>query len=498
MCMLTFFPEGVQPNAERLLNGSIYNNDGHGFAIVVPSVGEIIVRKSMDADYLVAEFVRLRGILPDGPAMFHSRWGTGGDKTEFNCHPFYVHDRWANPGQKFTKGDEGDWLHDAVTDQTVVGHNGVLQVTQPKDDRRCDTRMAAEEILGEWYDLSVAEERNDIAEWIGTGNKLVFLTVDARFDKNAYIINEKRGVWDEGVWYSNYDYVGYNKWESGASFRNYSYGYENLPVSSGFNPWANDRCPLCSKLGTGIDSDGFCTTCDSCVECIEQRVDCTCYVATTGDKERARQDYIDWWTDAETSEVGVREDVLAGEAEAAAAAAERDAEIEAKLETISDVLSDLGITREEVRIWMRKTGTEIDEVTGAVQAYQDGDGSAEAIGPEGPSEAFDRKVTEDADDYSAEIEEAWDRYQQKTAKRVRREARGTIKGSIVDLRKGSTAEENAFDEAIAESNRMWAQELRDQEAERLSVQLLEAADERNRIAMFQTAGQPLQLTAGTE
>lgn len=321
MCMLTYFPEGQQPDAERLLNGTVYNNDGHGFAIVDPDNLELIIRKGMDPELLVAEFVRMRAEFPNGPAMFHSRWGTGGTVSEYNCHPFNVHDRWSAHEQNLD--DDGNWDFPAVIGQTVLGHNGILQVEQEKTDLRSDTRMACEEIIGEWYDLADERDRDALADWIGTGNKFVILTVDPRFDRHAYIINEKRGVWDEGVWYSNHDYIGYTKWDTGARFSGYGYG----SLENGeYNPWADDQCAFCGTLGTGVDNGGFCTTCDSCVDCLEVRLDCQCYVPTSSQRAKSREEYVQWWADQEPEPVvGSRDDVIAAEAAAATDDA-RDAE----------------------------------------------------------------------------------------------------------------------------------------------------------------------------
>lgn len=249
MCMLTFFPPSVQPDADRLKNGALLNDDGHGFAIV--SGGRLIVRHSMDWEALIAQFVRTRAEHPDGPALFHSRWGTGGRRTKFNCHPFRF------------GGDR----------RTVVAHNGVLPLSmQPgRKDPRCDTRMAAEELFPRgWGHLSAGDNRASLAESIGAGNKLVILTVNPKYPDNAYLINEHRGVWADGVWYSNLDYL----------------SYDNSPLDE-------EKCFFCRDLGDGIDPElGYCRTCGTCVDCLEIDVDCQCWQP---DKRAGDDGYAEWW-----------------------------------------------------------------------------------------------------------------------------------------------------------------------------------------------------------
>lgn len=257
MCMLTFFPPYGQPDAERLTNGAYQNDDGHGFAIV--SGTRLIVRHSMDAEALIAMFVRFRREHPDGPALFHSRWGTGGKRSKFNCHPFRF------------GGDR----------RTVVAHNGVLPLSmQPgRKDPRCDTRMAAEELFPRaWGHLSAGDNRASLATAIGVGNKLVILTVNPKYPDNAYLINEERGVWDAGVWYSNLDYLP-SKYDRHALL------------------FAEDRCVYCGDLGAGIDPElGYCRTCGTCVDCLQIDTECQCWLPN---EEKSAEDdddeYAGWW-----------------------------------------------------------------------------------------------------------------------------------------------------------------------------------------------------------
>lgn len=270
MCMLTYYPENTVPaDAEALRNGAEYNSDGHGYAIVAGN--RLIVRKSMDADYLIAEFMRDRASHPRGPALFHSRIGTGGTVDKYNCHPFRF------------RGDR----------RTIVAHNGILpKLAQPsKKDPRSDTRYAADQILPHKFGhLGYAPNRAALAKWLGPFNKFVILTVNPVYAQRAYIINESSGVWDAGVWYSNHDYLGSTQWVSG---RLWAPRHDDL---------YDDECPYCGKMGH-VNSDTFvCETCGTCLDCLTpvEGGQCDCYLPNVKRRpvaDRDEEEYAGWWSD---------------------------------------------------------------------------------------------------------------------------------------------------------------------------------------------------------
>lgn len=279
MCMLTYLPADVQPDVEALSNGAEYNRDGHGFAIV--SNNRILVKKSMDFDYLVGEFVRMREAHPAGPALFHSRYGTGGSVSKFNCHPFRVN-------------------HDK---RTIVAHNGVLgKSVQPQSwDKRCDTHIAADHVIGRTFGhLSTPDARAALQAWIGGYNKLVILTVDPKFARNAYIINEQAGTWNEGAWYSNTDFKPLNRWTSTKAAH-----------------WWDDVeplvCPYCQDYGDVAEVSRVCRTCGTCVDCLDYITDCQCYVpptttlGTPPTQDATEAELIKWWSDKLADEDGALE-----------------------------------------------------------------------------------------------------------------------------------------------------------------------------------------------
>lgn len=266
MCLLTYFPPKVDPDFEALERGALINNDGHGYAIVVPDKHpKLIVRRSLNADQLLEQLEHDRAKYPDGPALFHSRWGTSGEQSKFNCHPFYVN------------GDR----------KTIVAHNGVLpsHMQPAKHDPRCDTRMAADDIFGNWYGhLSTRKARQRLAADIGTYNKLVILTINPKYKNWSYIINEQQGIWDGGIWYSNFDYE-----KPPADTKNTPYyatgKYSDEPTD----------CLACGAKESVDSLYDLCDVCDTCAACMQHMNICLCF---TGEYEPTRE----WWVNGQTKE----------------------------------------------------------------------------------------------------------------------------------------------------------------------------------------------------
>ena len=259
MCLLTFFQEGVMPDTNALEHGALFNSDGHGFAIIIN--GRIHIRKDLNADRLISEFDTLRSRHPEGPAFFHSRFTTDGIDGKYNIHPFEVR------GLK----------------STVMAHNGIFpDKARPKTgDIRSDTRIVAEEIIPKsGFPLWTRRGRRSFGRWMGTGNKVAILTLDKRFLRSWYIINEQEGHWDDGIWYSN---GGYQPRITVPANWEYTAGGWKSGSYDDYRSWWEEQdrtgidCVLCQSKGTVSVVTNFCDLCDSCQDCTMTLEDCFCY-----------------------------------------------------------------------------------------------------------------------------------------------------------------------------------------------------------------------------
>lgn len=256
MCILSYLPANVAGDEMDLLNGAIANPHGHGWAIT--DRDRILVGKGMVAENVLDEFVDMRKRFPAGHALFHSRWATHGNVDTENCHPFTVG-------------------HNPLT---VVGHNGILSCTPEKSDPRSDTRLFADEILSTRYRrLDKPRAMTALTNFIGSYNKLVILTVDPRYKRNAYLVNEKAGNWDKltGTWHSNYDYLGYQRYGTytPGSYTETSVvgkAVAQLGSKAIAADWAD--CDMCYGY---VGKSGFCVDCGTCEDCYEERDDCQCW-----------------------------------------------------------------------------------------------------------------------------------------------------------------------------------------------------------------------------
>lgn len=220
MCMATLIPAYAKIPWEGLRNGAETNNDGHGFAIASSEYG-LEVFKSMKYEETAAELKVARLKHGDAaPVLFHSRWATHGEYGDFNIHPFYV------------------------TADTVMAHNGVLPAkyhpkqgqeikkgfwtkpdgdvkgfwTKPEyapGDRRSDTRIFVDEVTADYCTnhkgVPSRSRGKELAQLIGTGNKLVFLSIKSGKPRTR-IINSHLGDFADGVWYSNGGYKCARSW----------------------------------------------------------------------------------------------------------------------------------------------------------------------------------------------------------------------------------------------------------------------------------------------
>lgn len=291
MCILSYIPANTDLSTlaiNGLLNGGINNADGHGWAIADPEYNTIITGHSLDVEDALADFIEARDKHSAGPALFHSRWATHGSIKLANCHPFPVNG----------------------SSKTVLAHNGILpaEAHPEKDDDRSDTRILADDILPKWYSrLDNRRTRQNLARWAGGYNKLLILTVDPKYRRNIYLVNENAGNWDHktGIWHSNYDYTDswmtrWTKTASGTTTTTTTTS-DGWPVTIGtsrstdtcklgsdralaaaqskdyeivYDAQGNELCVFCDGKVNAMNH--YCTSCGSCADCFEHLSDCLC------------------------------------------------------------------------------------------------------------------------------------------------------------------------------------------------------------------------------
>lgn len=181
MCIAIYKPVGKELSEAVLKTCFHNNNDGAGFAYISTDyhgVKRVKLKKFMKFDQFYTAYKRATDTAPDSPFIIHFRIGTHGEKTVYNCHPFYV-------------------------DKNLVFiHNGIISGVGT-DVKKSDTQLFNDKILKKlpkgWESNEAIQEL--IADYIGY-SKLIFLNVSGE----VYIVNEKKGNWNDGIWYSNESY----------------------------------------------------------------------------------------------------------------------------------------------------------------------------------------------------------------------------------------------------------------------------------------------------
>lgn len=253
MCLLIVCEPNSTPQATDLHAGACSNPHGFGFAIHAGD--RIISERSMSAKKSIARFLELREQYPSGYAMWHARYATHGVKNEQNCHPFMV------------GGDE----------RTYLAHNGILDVSIHKSDKRSDTRVFAEDTLPRIGGVSALDDDNVwiMAETWAKGSKIAILTCDPTAKHPMYLLNESAGSWDnEGIWWSNQSH----------KRKEYAIPAKVEPVDYTDKLWDYavdvelDICPFCESATDLTDNPYYCNMCQSCYDCGIFIDDCLCYI----------------------------------------------------------------------------------------------------------------------------------------------------------------------------------------------------------------------------
>lgn len=155
---------------------------GDGHSIMWSDGEKIRTWKSLNRlDLLYFKYLMLREENYD--MVIHFRRATRGEVCLENCHPFFV--------------DE---------DLAFV-HNGTIDIPELPDGKS-DTLEFRDRILRmlpkHWYENS---DYRDMVNAYSGWSRFIFLTSKGKI----YIINESKGTWEDGTWYSNSTYRDYKK-----------------------------------------------------------------------------------------------------------------------------------------------------------------------------------------------------------------------------------------------------------------------------------------------
>lgn len=204
MCIAIYKPADKVLSDETLEACFENNPDGCGFAYINTDdlgVKKIVIKKTMEFETFLRQYKRAISIAPESPFLVHFRIRTHGETTTFNCHPF------------------------PIDDETVFIHNGIIKGVG-FDQKKSDTQLFNEEILRKmpagWLDNDgIMKLMSEFIDY----SKLVIMNIDG----DVTIVNESKGTWKEGVWYSNTSYTArtYTTYHNTSAGRGSTYNHNN-------------------------------------------------------------------------------------------------------------------------------------------------------------------------------------------------------------------------------------------------------------------------------
>ena len=173
MCIAILKPKGVAISKETLKTCSEANPDGMGFAYIDGDT--MYIKKYMKFDDFYKDFEEVQD---KSTMLIHFRIATHGAVELDNCHPFWLNDRMA------------------------LIHNGIITGYGDKA-KKSDTRDFIDKVIGNisWKMMKNPAYRELVGKAIGY-SKFAILDITGDY----WIINEDKGYWHEGIWYSNKSY----------------------------------------------------------------------------------------------------------------------------------------------------------------------------------------------------------------------------------------------------------------------------------------------------
>lgn len=230
MCIAILKPKDKVLERELLENCSINNPDGCGFAYLNDE-GKIIIKKFMEFKPFWEEYNKVQA---NHTMLIHFRIATHGNVELANCHPFKLNNHMA------------------------LIHNGVISGYGSRIENLSDTKDFINKVIGNisykmWKNPSF---RTLVGSSIGSSK---FVILDNK--ENYYIINEGKGYWTDGVWFSNKSYEKIKKVVAAT---------KPSTTNDKWSSWGYImRCPTCGKEYTGKRwNENVCDKCKAKLEVV--------------------------------------------------------------------------------------------------------------------------------------------------------------------------------------------------------------------------------------
>ena len=257
MCIIIYKPKGKVLDYETVKYAQSRNKDGNGY--MTSMNGNLRIKKSMSFKKLWNDYEKKiidKGLEESLPVIWHFRIKTHGPINETNSHPF------------------------AVNKKIAFAHNGVIYgISVPKDSKLSDTALFNKEIMQQLPN-DFLENKGIIRlinQYIGSTSKLAFMDEVG----NVTIFNEKAGIWDDDIWYSNSSYkkVEITKKDTGTNYWGYGGNYKNVDpdLNKTVAAFCSIKIPLkekknfltCSKCGMMLfeeSNNNLCSWCNQVKE----------------------------------------------------------------------------------------------------------------------------------------------------------------------------------------------------------------------------------------
>lgn len=202
MCIIIHKPPTKPLYKKRLERLWKINSDGGGIAFVDPISNVLEITKQLKWEEFWREYRDIDAAVgEDSDIVIHMRIATHGSVCAANTHPFRIDEHTAMAHNGILSGYTGGELSNRLKQQ--MGEEDVS-----------DTRLFIEDIIkslpANWLDSPGLVRL--VKEYIGTYNKMVFITSNPELKNRVYVLNANAGVFADGLWFSNGN--GVHDWSS--------------------------------------------------------------------------------------------------------------------------------------------------------------------------------------------------------------------------------------------------------------------------------------------